>query len=60
MEFNGESLSSQLKKLKLGTLLGATDRDGENITELYEGFKFLSSQMAAVGCSSLRPPHILK
>eukprot|EP00975_Prorocentrum_lima_P014150 3005906-Prorocentrum_lima.AAC.1 len=59
MELNGESLASQLEKLKLGTLLGVTDRDGVNVAEMYEAYQLLSSQVASVGFPSLRPhlPH---
>eukprot|EP00975_Prorocentrum_lima_P012316 2610303-Prorocentrum_lima.AAC.1 len=60
MEGNGESLTAQLKKLKIGKPLGVTDRAGENITELYQGYQVLSSQMASLGCSSLRAPSIFK
>eukprot|EP00975_Prorocentrum_lima_P063313 12890780-Prorocentrum_lima.AAC.1 len=60
MEFNGESLASQLKKLMLGTLLGVTDRDGIDVAEVYEADQFLSSQIASVGRPSFRPPHINK
>eukprot|EP00975_Prorocentrum_lima_P027863 5859342-Prorocentrum_lima.AAC.1 len=48
MENNGESLASQMKKYKIGKLTGVTDREQNDMMEVFEMYQFLNNQMATL------------